>query len=100
MPETVWPSVFKHPRLFDRRTENRSYLSYLESYLNDFVFDGDDSALSDADDGSDIDSEPGWETDIGADKAEDLRSHPPSTLRRFARGLSDEENYLHLNQND
>lgn len=96
MSETLWPSVFRHPRLFDPCAENITYLEYLDQ-LEIALDDGseDDSALSD--------TESSWKTDIDADRDEDgdLRSQPPSNVRRFAEGLpSEEDSYLSLIQNE
>jgi len=100
-PDSVWPSIFRHPRVFNRHTENLPYLRNLD--LTELDSDSDDENWGpDSDDESDsgfILSNDAL-TDNEADLGKDVCKNPPSVVRRFASGIRGEDSSTHLGQED
>jgi len=100
-PDLVWPSIFRHPRVFDRNTEDLPYLRYLDLTKRDSDSD-DENRDPDSDDESDsgfISSKDAL-TANEADLGKDVCKNPPSAVRRFASGIRREDSSTHLGQED
>jgi len=101
----TWPSLFEHPRSFNRETQNKTYPSYLDEYQSESDSEDnssedelDDRSEADGDDGDPI---PHDAREISEACQECFTFESPSAIRRLTSNLGlDDQHRIYLELQD
>jgi len=92
----TWPEIFTHPRQFDRATENKAYLTYVDEYQSesegdDRIFEDDDENDSETDgEGQDAEVEEDDLEETGGNLTPPVTTGSSSTVRELATRLEEQ----------